>query len=78
MELAVRVEAHVVLAQGRVDEVLEEATEDDEDADVGGEGLLVVAILVEPEDIVELVEDATVKIGVVVTTELVLVFDMTD
>ena len=77
MELEVKVEANVVLAQERVDEVLVEAAED-EDEDVGGEALLVVATFVEPADNAELVEEETVTIGVVVATELLLLLDVTD
>ena len=69
MEVAVRVEANVVLAQERVDAVLVEAVEDE---DVGGEALLVVTIFA------ELVEEETVTIGVVVATELLLLLDVTD
>ena len=77
MELEVKVEANVVLAQERVDEVLVEAAED-EDEDVGGEALLVVATFVEPADNAELVEEEIVTIGVVVATELLLLLDVTD
>ena len=77
MELEVKVEANVVLAQERVDEVLVEAAED-EDEDVGGEALLVVATFVEPADNAELVEEEMVTIGVVVATELLLLLDVTD
>ena len=77
MELEVKVEANVVFAQEKVDAVLVEAAED-EDEDVGGEALLVVATFVEPADNAEFVEEETVTIGVVVATELLLLLDVTD